>query len=252
MKIVFSEKYKYRKDEILQLLETFSQKGKTIKEGGRNTLKAFDFGDLQLNIKAFKIPNLVNKIVYRFFRKSKAERSFIYANLLLEKGIGTPEPVAYIEKKNTFSFGKSYYISEHLNADFTYRELIRDENFPECEKILQEFTAFTFKLHENNILFKDHSPGNTLIKKNGDRYEFYLVDLNRMDFKELSFEERIKNFSRLTPKKEMIAIMSEAYSKLSPWDYDKIFNTMWAETQRFQEQFFRKKRLKKKLLFRKD
>jgi hypothetical protein len=104
-------------------------------------------------------------------------------------------------------------------------------------------------LHENGILFKDHSPGNTLIKKNGDHYMFYLVDLNRMEFKELSFEERIVNFSRLTPREDMVVIMSDAYAKLTSWSYEEIYVMMWSKTQKFQKQFFRKKNLKKKYLF---
>ena len=250
-KVVFSQNYLDCKKAFLDLLQNFHQDGETLKSG-RNTIKIFEVGDIIANIKSFKEPGLVNSVVYRFIRKSKAERSFEYANQLLEKGIGTPFPIAYIEERKPFGLGKSYYISEHLSADLTYRELVRDKNYPEREKILREFTAFTFKLHENNILFKDHSPGNTLIKKNGEHYDFYLVDLNRMDFKPLSFEERIKNFSRLTPKKDMVEIMSKAYAELSPWDYETIFNLMWKETQQFQERFFRKKRLKQKFLFRKD
>lgn len=251
LKVVFSQKYLDRKKQFLDLLRNFHRNGETLKSG-RNTIKIFEVEDTVANIKSFREPGVVNSIVYRFIRKSKAERSFEYANRLLEKGIGTPFPIGYIEERKPFGLGKSFYISEHLSADFTYRELIHDKNYPDREKILREFTAFTFKLHENNILFKDHSPGNTLIKKNGKHYDFFLVDLNRMDFKSLSFEERIKNFSRLTPEKEMVEKMSRAYSELSSWSYETIFNLMWKETQQFQERFFRKKRLKQKFLFRKD
>lgn len=251
MKVVFSEKYIARKEQFLNLLKDFNNKGETIKSG-RNTIKIFKVGDVSTNIKSFKEPIIVNKIIYGFIRKSKAQRSFEYANQLIEKGIGTPFPIAYIEERQSLGLGKSYYFSEHLFAELTYRELVRDVNYPDREKILQEFTAFTFKLHENNILFKDHSPGNTLIKKNGDHYDFYLVDLNRMEFKTLSFEERIKNFSRLTPLKEMVETMSRTYSELSGYDYDSVFNLMWKETSDFQKRFFRKKRLKQKFLFKKE
>ena len=114
---------------------------------------------------------------------------------------------------------------------------------------MRKFIHFTHKLHENNILFKDHSPGNTLIKKINNDYHFYLVDLNRMSFKSLSFSERMKNFSRLTPKKEMIEIMSNEYAQLTNKDYDVVFNEMWKHTAEFQKKYFRKRRLKKKLKF---
>jgi len=98
-------------------------------------------------------------------------------------------------------------------------------------------------------LFKDHSPGNTLIKINDDGYDFYLVDLNRMEFKTLNFETRIKNFSRLTPKKEMVAVMANEYAKLIGVDEATVFDKMWGETEAFQKKYHDKIALKKKLFF---
>ena len=105
---------------------------------------------------------------------------------------------------------------------------------------------------EKNIEFLDHSPGNTLIQIDGEGFQFFLVDLNRMNFKRLDFKQRMKNFSRLTPNKEMIQIMANEYSQLTAWNENEVFETMWGYTQEFQEKFFRKKRLKKKLKFWKN
>jgi hypothetical protein len=219
--------------------------------GNRNVIKVINIDGLELNIKAFKTPNTLNKIVYNFFRKSKAQRSYEYANKLLELGVGTPKPIAYFEYSTSIFFKKSYYVSEHLNCDLTYRELTKDFNIPEYDTILRAFTRFTFGLHQKNIHFLDHSPGNTLIKKIGNDYFFYLVDLNRMNFTPMDFETRIKNFSRLTIHKSMVKVMSDEYAKCSGEDFNKIFNLMWKETEAFQEKFHRKKRLKKKLLGKK-
>lgn len=217
--------------------------------GDRNVIKIINIEEVNINIKAFKTPNVVNKIVYNFFRKSKAQRSFEYANKLKELGIGTPKPLAYFEYKTPFYFGKSYYVSEQLHCDITYRELIHDFNYPDYDNILRLFTRFTFGLHEKGILFLDHSPGNTLIKKSNKGYDFFLVDLNRMEFKTMDFETRIKNFSRLTPHESMVEVMSDEYAKCIGEDKDKVFKLMWQLTQDFQEKFLRKKRLKKKLMF---
>ncbi len=234
---------------IISIITNFKAKGKVLGDGERNTIKLFDLGGITVNVKSFRQPNLLNKIVYKYFRKSKAERSYNYGNVLLEKGILTPQPIAFFENTDIIGLKDSYYISKHLVYDLTYRELVEDPDYPDHENILRQFTAFTWKLHKNNILFKDHSPGNTLIVKNGDRYDFYLVDLNRMDFKPLSFEERIKNFSRITPKKEMVEIMSDEYAKLTGEDYTKIFTLMWDLVSRFQHKYHRKIRLKQKYLF---
>ena len=212
----------------------------------------FDLETKTINIKSFKIPHLINKIAYRYFRKSKARRSFEFANRLLELGVGTPQPIAYFENYNLIGLEKSFYISEHLECDLTFRELVEIPDYPDHENILRQFTRFSFDLHQKGIEFLDHSPGNTLIKKNAEgNYDFFLVDLNRMNFHDsMDFDSRMKNLSHLTPKKEMIAVMSNEYSKAYPAQSEaEIFEKMWFYTNDFQERFAKKRRLKKKLKF---
>ena len=237
---------------ILDTIKTFGSSGELFGNGDRNKIKLFDLDGKTINIKSFKIPNIVNKIAYRYFRKSKARRSFEYATILLEKGIGTPEPIAFLENFNLVGLKDSYYASEHLATELTYRELVEIPDYSDHDNILRQFTKFTFDLHEKGVEFLDHSPGNTLIKKNeSNNYNFFLVDLNRMNFHDnMSFEQRMNNFSRLTPKKEMIAVMSNEYSKFyTDKSETEIFEKMWQATSTFQEEFARKKRLKKKLKF---
>ncbi|ALJ06727.1 Kdo domain containing protein [Pseudalgibacter alginicilyticus] len=231
------------------IIKNFETKGEEYGNQDRNTLKLFKFKKKTLNVKSFKTPNIVNQIAYRFFRKSKAQRSFEYAKKLKKLKIVTPQPIAYYEYTTPFFFKKSYYISEHLNYDLTYRELNNDLNYPNHEAILRAFTRFTFNMHENDVHFLDHSPGNTLILLREGSYKFYLVDLNRMNFGPLDFQTRIKNFARLTTHKSMVEIMSDEYAKCLGVEYDKVFNLMWEETKNFQNKFHRKQKLKKKLKF---
>ncbi|TGV02991.1 lipopolysaccharide kinase InaA family protein [Flavivirga rizhaonensis] len=231
------------------IIKNFDTKGEPFGNQDRNSLKLFDLDGKVINVKSFRVPNIVNQIAYKFFRKSKAQRSYEYANKLKALHVGTPEPVAYYEYKTLFLFKKSYYISKQLDCELTYRELTTNFNYPNYEKILRAFTRFTFDLHEKGIHFLDHSPGNTLIKKTDTGYNFFLVDLNRMEFKSLDFETRIKNFSKLTIHKSMIEVMSDEYAKCTGEDYNRIFDLMWKETEDFQAKFYRKKRLKKKLKF---
>jgi len=249
MRTRFHSHYTYLEKAIIDCIKNFDSKGEELGKQSRNTIKVFKVEEILLNIKSFKVPNFINQVVYRFLRKSKAERSFVHANYLIENGIGTPKPIAFFEYPTSMLFKRSFYVCEQLEADLTYRELVRDTNYPDRQNILEQFSKFTFKLHENGILFKDHSPGNTLIKKNNNTYNFYLVDLNRMDFKTLSFEERIKNFARLTPYQDMVATMSKAYAEVSKWSYDEIFSLMWHETEKFQGRFHRKKKMKKQIFF---
>jgi hypothetical protein len=248
----YSKAYKLKKNEIIYNIDNFNSEGVLFGDGQRNKIKLFELEGITINIKSFKIPHFINKIAYKYFRKSKARRSFEYATALLEKGIGTPQPIAYFENYDFIGLKDSYYVSEHLQCDLTYRELVEISDFPDNENILRQFTRFSFDLHEKGIEFLDHSPGNTLIQKNAEgNYDFFLVDLNRMDFHDsMDFDSRMKNLSHLTPKKEMIAVMSNEYSKLySAQTEAEIFEKMWFYTNDFQIKFHKKIKMKKTLKF---
>ncbi|MGS2726644.1 lipopolysaccharide kinase InaA family protein [Psychroserpens sp. BH13MA-6] len=246
---VIHEKFYHHQAFLDDCIVHFDTKGEDFGNQDRNSLKLFQLDDTTLNVKSFRIPNIINQFAYRFLRKSKAQRSFEYAKWLQSLDIGTPQPVAYYEFKTALLFKNSYYISEQLDCDLTYRELTTNFDYPDHEGILRAFTRFTYRLHEKQVHFLDHSPGNTLIKKVNDAYEFYLVDLNRMEFKAMDLETRVKNFAKLTTHKFMVEIMSDEYAKCSGENYDTVFKMMWQFTNEFQEKYRRKKRLKKQLKF---
>jgi hypothetical protein len=251
IKLMFSKRAQNSK-EVLNLIKEFnSDLGTVFGNGNRNSIKLFELEGKTINIKSFKVPHLINKIIYKNFRKSKARRSYEYATILLDEGIGTPQPIAFLEKFNSIGLQDSYYVSEHLDAELTFRELVEIPDYPDHENILRQFTRFSFGLHEKGIEFMDHSPGNTLIKKVADnQYQFFLVDLNRMNFHEsMDFEMRMKNLSRLTPKKEMIRVMSDEYAKPYKKSIKEVFDNLWHYTCEFQEKHQRKRKLKAKYFF---
>ena len=254
MKFSFQQNSIILQETVSDLILNFHSTGTLFGDGKRNRIRLFELEGNTINIKSFKIPNLVNKIVYKYFRKSKARRSFEFATILLEKGIGTPQPIAYFENYDIVGLKDSYYVSEHLECDLTFRELVEVPDYPDHSNILRQFSRFSFDLHEKGIEFLDHSPGNTLIKKTAEGdYSFYLVDLNRMSFhSEMSFDSRMKNLSRLTPKKEMIQEISTEYARLSGENTNLVFDALWRYTSQFQYKYYRKIRVKKKLKFWKN
>lgn len=156
MKVYFSEVYKDIENVIKQSIRNFDSSGKSVYNGNRNGLKVFECNNFKYCIKSFKKPNLINKIAYRYFRKSKACRSYEYASILKEKGIGTPEPIAFQENFDFIGLRESYYACVYLQYDLTYRELV-ETNYPDAENILRQFTQFTFDMHQKGIEFLDHS-----------------------------------------------------------------------------------------------
>ena len=241
--IEFNSKYINFKEEILSIIKNFStSNGQTIKDH-RNNIKKFSLEQIQINVKSFGVPNFFNSIAYAFFRLSKANRSYNYAMKLLNLGINTPAPICYCEVKKNGLLTSSFYVSEQLDFDFAISEVINNVNYPDRINILNDFTGFTLKLHENGINFLDHSPGNTLVKLNNSRPTFYLVDLNRMRFEKMNFNSRIMNFRRLTNDKEVIQILSMEYAKLCDRNANDVFNLM----HKYSNQFIARRSFRKKI-----
>ena len=135
-----------------------------------------------------------------------------------------------------------------------FRVLIHDLNYPKRDEILKQFTAFTFQLHEAGINFLDHSPGNTLIvKTKNNHYDFYLIDLNRMRFETLNFDQRMHNIRRLWPSKYMVKIMAKTYAKLAEKSFEETYYLMLKYSRNFQKKVNSKKLRKRgqKLQFKK-
>jgi hypothetical protein len=237
--------------KIANRIENFDGEGEALGPAKRNSIRIFEVDGRRVNIKSFKIPALINAVVYRFFRKTKARRSYEYANILLRLGIGTPQPIAFLEHFSWFRLRDSYYVSEQLDADLLFRELTVNPDYPDREEILKQFAAFSFRLHEKGIEFIDNTSGNTLIRKDAPgRYSFYLVDLNRMNFhRKFPLEKRIANLAKLTTRDDILQIVSKTYADLAGEDAAKILGLMRKSARQFQEQFKRRRRIKNKLKF---
>lgn len=246
---VIHPKYSHLAEKLKEVLHNFSNKGKYVTKGERNVIKMVQLEGTSFSIKKFKNPIAFQALVYQYIRKSKAKRSYEYASKLIDFGINTPFPVAYME---VFSVGlkESFYVSEHIDYDFDFRELIHNPRFQKRNEILRQFTQFTFKLHENGVNFLDHSPGNTLIVDHGnDDYDFYLIDLNRMRFEPMDFNARMHNLRRLWLSKTMMKVMAAEYAELYNKPVDGTYALMLHYSRAFQKKINSKKlrRRKKRL-----
>jgi len=226
--------------DFIKDIKKYFHTNTTVIHKARNELKIITYKDTTSVVKSFAIPNLFRRIWYSFFRHSKAKKSFDYS---LKIGNFTPEPLGYIEFYRSFLLHHSFFIAKEFHYSFTIREPLLDKNFPEREKIFEEFANFSYQLHQNNILHNDYSPGNILIKKEKQNYIFKIVDINRMSFKPLQIDERLKNFDKLWADDEDLKIIVRYYSKLMGID------TTQAITQAisFSHQLKKRKNIKKRV-----
>ncbi len=205
---------------ISQLPADFSLSGETIFKS-RNEVKVFEVGKYQLNVKAFKIPNFINRFVYVYFRGSKAARSYRYARKFFSLGIATPMAIGYVDCIEAGLLKESYYISIHYKNEFTLREVLNYQ-IADHDAILRQWVRFTYEnLHLNNIFHLDYSPGNTLICRKESDYDFQIVDLNRMRFGPIDFERGLCNFRQLNTDRQTLELLAAEYASLCHKDAGK-------------------------------
>jgi serine/threonine protein kinase len=238
-KLEVNEEFKTLKNFVKNIKIFFQKNNNTIHKA-RNEIKVINYENRDFVVKSFKIPHIINKFVYTFFKSSKAKKSYDYA-LKIENF--TPKPIGYIEFYENFLINDSYFISEKFDYDFTIREPLLDINFPNKNEIFKAFAQFTFDLHENGIYHLDYSPGNILIKKENDNFIFKIVDINRMKFLNMDLEKRAKNFSKLWAKDEDLEFIAKEYAKI----YEKNNEEFISKTISFSKKHKAVKNFKKRL-----
>jgi len=241
MKYIINPLYKKQfKDFLLNIQKYFNKNQNSIHKA-RNELKIISYNDIETVVKSFKIPNFFRRIFYTYFRDSKAKKSY---NNSIKIGHFTPDPIGYIEFYAQGLLADSYFIAKKFDYDFTIKEPIVNRDLVDRENIFRSFAKFTYELHENNIYHNDYSPGNILIKRNETDYTFKIVDINRMKFKELSLDERLKNFAKLWLLDEDLKTIVKKYAELSHEESEKCIDIALKYSHALKRKINMKKRLK--------
>lgn len=210
IRITVNPKYEFLREYIVRLPGTFENEGVEI-YSGRNLIKVMTIDGLEINVKRYGIPALINRLVYSSFRMSKGKRAFTYPSTLLQKGFETPEPIAYIEERENNLIGYSYFISLQSPYKRTFYEF-GDADVENCRDIVIAFARYTASLHEAGILHQDYSPGNILFDEIDGEYHFSLVDINRMRFGKVSIKEGCSNFARLWGQISFFKLLAKEYA----------------------------------------
>lgn len=246
-KIIINSKYKHLKSFVENIPETFDTLGEIVHQA-RNTIRKTEYQNLILNIKSYKKPIFVNRIAYSFFRKSKAKRAYQYALRLIDAAVATPEPVAYIECFESKLLKKSYFISIHAENAKTFRNYQYQNLTPELTDILQQMAEYVSDIHKKNIIHLDFSPGNILIEKTDAKYNFLLVDINRMKFKKVSANAGMMNFGRLCISNDKVEIIAKYYAKARNINENYCLKKMLKSNKNNIKKFTTGKQRKQKLL----
>ncbi len=206
--------YQHLKGFLKTLPATFAHNGETLKDD-RNVIKIIEHDNLKLCIKSFVRVTTFNKYMYSWFRATKAKRSYKVARRLERHGIGTPQPVAYVEVYGAGHILKqAYYVSLYLPYDYDMADVL-NKSIDCQEKILAAFAhEMATVVHPAGAWHNDLSPGNVLINRvDEDNWSFSLIDLNRLTFRRRIIPAKgLLNFKKLTNNPVTLAILAENYA----------------------------------------
>lgn len=234
MKIVIQPQYQAASPFISQIPHIFETDGEMVYEG-RNIVKRFRINDQEWIIKRYKNPNLFQQIAYSFFKKSKAERAYLYANKLRKVGIETPEGIAYIEEKENGLLHSSYFVSTACNDPSAFPALVQTADYD--QNLANNLAAFFVKLHTKGILHGDPNLSNILYHEDGmGNFHFSVIDTNRSLFKpSLSRNECLDNLKRVTHRRDLLEYIVKEYATLRNWDICKSVDTVMEALDKFEK-----------------
>lgn len=246
-KVVINPKHEYLTEFIQSIPTIFDREGECIYDM-RNRIKVFDIDGFKVNVKRYCIPRLFfNRVIYKLFRKPKAERAYLYAHKLQEMGFSTPTPIAYIIHSGIFLLDHSYLVTVQESYKYDIGDFIGKEQIDaEDRKVLRAFGKFTANLHEKGIFHSDYGAGNILFNIVDGEPIFSLIDINRMTFDGVSIKKGCDNFCRLNISSEMFQIIAEAYAEVRGCDKDFIYQEIMNGRERFRSRMRSKKALKLK------
>ncbi len=137
------------------------------------------------------------------FLPSKALKAWRGSWALIEAGIDTPLPVAFLEKYSRFSLDHALFLAVAVPDADEVRTLLRSLQGRDLDALIQGLANLAQKCHGAGILHRDLSDGNVLVrwsarKKGFDPAVFVVLDTNRVRFqKRIGRIRGTKNLIRL-------------------------------------------------------
>lgn len=255
MKVVINDKYRNCKELVafLENLDSIFDSNGTPLHIARNAVKSFHIDELgrEVVVKRYKVPMLIQRVIYSYFRKSKAERAYMNAVKLTEFGFETPYPIAYVEQKSFGLMGYSYFVSEKTEYESIQPTMLLER--PLEPSLAESLTKFFVDLHTKGILHNDLNAGNILFYRDVEaNYHFQLIDNNRMDFlkDEIPFDKRMENICKFSNEEiyqQVVACYADKIGMPSQLAIEKAMEARrkWADGRNRRKAFLAKFRNRK-------
>jgi hypothetical protein len=196
-------------------------------------------GPVDVVVKSFTCGGVVEPI-RSAYRGTKAWRSWEAALHLHGNGVGTPEPLAWLERKEDGRVCESYYVARYLPDAVSFKDaligLYREE--PDGTKLmalLQVVADAIRQMHAAGFVHYDLGNQNILLRRAGSHtwHEVCFIDLNRGRIRDaISDRERGRDLSRIALPGDFLRVFREMYAGGVParafLDWEDFYRTGYA------------------------
>lgn len=197
-------------DFLMRLSDEATLSGGSLLQGGRNrvvrTRVSVNGVEREIVVKTYGKSSFFQNLFSSRGKKSKAERAFDAALALHGNGVGTPVPVALVERRENGQIVESHFVSEYIPelSDFRrelHLDLTQKKNAERLMALIESVARAVRKFHDAGVIHRDLGNQNIGIVRNADgSARVFFLDLNRSRVfppKSLTDEQRGKDLSHL-------------------------------------------------------
>lgn len=144
-------------------------------------------GDLHLKEEFFRGLRSWFLLVKSLWGRSRLRRQWEVSLVARERGIPTPEPLAYLEKRRSLLLSKSLLVTQYQPSFATLTEYLRGklkegETFQQGSAFLESLAKAVRKMHEQGMVHSDLKGSNILVKEEEGTWNFQVTDLKAARF----------------------------------------------------------------------
>ena len=213
--------------EVLGVVSSLSSlmesSGVSVLSAGRNRVVRVDAvrGDWtgRLAVKSFGRRSLLRDLIDDK-RGTRARRTFDTACAMVERKVGTPEPVCYLERWRGKVLVESYYVSVFEEGAVCFKdELVRlFSEKQECAlfmDLMKTVAEGIASMHEAGVMHCDLGNQNILLQQRGEGWhDVKFMDLNRSRRCEsLTLDQRARDISRIYLPSDLLRVFLDMYFK---------------------------------------
>ena len=175
-------------------------------------------GPVEVVVKTFACGDKLELIRSRY-RGTKAWRSWLAAEYLCAHGVGTPEPLAWLERCENGYVCESYFVTAYVPDAISFKDALiglygEESDGTKLMALLQTVADAVRHMHAAGFVHYDLGNQNILLRRTGNKTwgEVNFIDLNRGRIRgKVTDRERGRDISRIALPSDFLRVFREMY-----------------------------------------